>query len=198
MPIERIRLSKLSSEEQADLEAALTDPERFHAEDRKPFVLGLVGAAWLLFLLEVAIMLECKQCPWEFGDASQLFEGFFSALPWSLQFLWHPEVLPLVGSNVVLVAIVAALAMLLQIWLSRKRQGHALASFGVVRVRGNSLRLLRYAEIAHVSMGESGGDVLEVFDVAGTRLSVEGAARWKPIIEKRRPAARFSDTPGKE
>ena len=198
MPVERLRLHELSPEERADLEAALTDPERFHAEDRKSFVLGLVGAAWLLFLLEVAIMLECRQCPWGFDDASQLFEGFFSSLPWSLQFLWHPEVFPLVGSNVVLIAIVAALAMLLQRWLSRKRQGHALTSFGVVRVRGNSLRLLRYAEIAHASAGESGRDVLEVFDVAGKRLSVEGAARWKPIIEKRRPAARFSDTPGKK
>ena len=197
MPIVRMRLRELSPEERTDLEAALTDPARFHAEDRKPFVLGLISAAWILFLLEVAIMLECRQCPWKFDYASEHFEGFFSALPWSLQFLWHSEVLPLIGSNVVLAAMVAALAMLVQIWLSRKRQGHALTSFGVVRVRGKSLRLLRYADIAQVRAVESAGDVLEVFDVGGKRLSVEGAARWKPLIEKRRPAARSGDTPGR-
>ena len=63
MPMVRLRLRELSPEERADLESALTDPGRFQAEDRKPFVLGLVGVGWLLFLLEVAIMLECKQCP---------------------------------------------------------------------------------------------------------------------------------------
>ena len=197
MPIERLRVRHLSPEERADLESALTDPGRFHAEDRKPFVLGLVGVGWLLFLAEVAIMLECRQCPWEFGEASQLFEGFFSSLPWSLQFLWHPEVLPLVGSNVVLMAIVAILAMLLRIWLSRKRQGHALTSFGVVRVRGNSLRLLRYAEIAETRVGQLRHGVLDVLDTGGNSLVVDGGAEWKPLIDARCPIRRAADTDGK-
>ena len=197
MPIERLRVRHLSPEERADLESALTDPARFHVEDRKTFVLALVGAGWLLFLLEVAIMLECKQCPWEFGDASQLFEGFFTSLPWSLQFLWHPEVLPFIGSNVVLLAIVAVLAMLLQIWRSRKRQGHALTSFGVVRVRGNSLRLLRYAKIAEVRVGHSFPGVLEVLDAEGNSLIVDGGEEWKPLIDARCPVGRGADTDGK-
>ena len=187
----------LSPEERADLESGLADPGRFRPEDRKTFVLGLIGVGWILFLLEVAITLECRRCPWEFGDAQQLFEGFFSSLPWSLQFLWHPVVLPFVANNVVLVAIVVVVAMLVQMWFSRKRQGHALTSFGVVRVRGNSLRLLRYAGIAQVRAGESAHDALEVFDAAGERLVVAGAAQWKPLIEKRRPAARSGDDPGK-
>lgn len=194
MPIKRLRVRHLSPEERADLESALTDPGRFHPEDRKPFVLGLVGVGWLLFLAEVAIMLECKQCPWEFGDASQHFEGFFSSLPWSLQFLWHPEVVPLVGSNVVLLAIVAVLAMLFQTWLSRNRQGHALTSFGVVRVRGNSLRLLRYAEIAETRLSRPYGDVLEVLDTEGNCLAVDGGVDWKPLIEARCPLRRAADT----
>ena len=197
MPIERLRVRHLSPEERADLESALTDPQRFHAEDRKPFVLGLVGAGWLLFLAEVAIMLECKPCPWEFGDTPQLFEGFFSSLPWSLQFLWHPEVLPLVGSNVVLMAIVAVLAMLLQLWLSRKRQGHALTSFGVVRVRGNSLRVLRYAEIAETRLSRPYDDVLEVLDTEGNCLVVDGGAEWKPLIDASCSLRRAADTDGK-
>ena len=197
MPIERLRVRHLSPGERADLESALTDPQRFHAEDRKPFVLGLVGVGWLLFLAEVAIMLECKRCPWEFGDTPQLFEGFFSSLPWSLQFLWHPEVLPLVGSNVVLMAIVAVLAMLLQLWLSRKRQGHALTSFGVVRVRGNSLRVLRYAEIAETRLSRPYDDVLEVLDTEGNCLVVDGGAEWKPLIDARCSLRRAADTDGK-
>ena len=197
MPIERLRVRDLSPEERADLEAALAGSGRFRPGDRRTYVLGLVGAGWLLFLLEVAIMLECKRCPWEFGDALQLFEGFFSSLPWSLRFLWHPEVLPFVASNAVLAALVVVVAMLVQIWFSRKRQGHALTSFGVVRVRGDSLRLLRYAEIAQVRAVEARGDALEVFDAAGERLVVADAAHWKPLIEQRRPAALSSDDPGK-
>ena len=193
MPIVRMRLRELSPEERADLEAALTDPERFHAEDRKLFVLGLIGVVWLLFLLEVAIMFECRQCPWGFDDKSQLFEGFFSALPWSLQFLWHPEVLPFVASNAVLVAIVAILAMLVRTWVSRKLQGYALASFGVVRVRGNSLRLLRYLEIAETRVSASFPGVLKVLDTEGNCLVVGGGVDWKPLIDARRPAGRPID-----
>jgi hypothetical protein len=197
MPIERLRVGDLPPQERADLEAALADPASFRPEDRKTFVLGLIAIAWILFLVEVAITLECRRCPWDFGDALQLFEGFFGSLPWSLQFLWHPEVFPFVASNAVLVAIVAALAMLVRTWLSRKRQGHALTSFGVVRVRGNSLRLLRYAGIVQVRGAESVHDPLEVFDAAGGRLVVAGAAQWRPLIEERRPAARSGDTPAK-
>jgi hypothetical protein len=87
--------------------------------------------------------------------------------------------------------------MLVRTWFSRKRQGHALTSFGVAHVRNNSLRLLRYARIAHVRGAESLHDALEVFDDTGRRLVVAGAAQWKPLIEERRPAARPSDTPAK-
>jgi hypothetical protein len=197
MPIERLRVRDLVPQERADLESALADPGRFRPEDRKTLVLGLIGSAWVLFLAEVAIMLECNRCPWEFGDALQLFEGFFGSLPWSLQFLWHPTVLPFVASNVVLAAIVAVLAMVVRTWLSRKRQGHALASFGVVHGRGNSLRLLRYARIAQVRGAESVHDALEVLDAAGERLVVPGAAQWKPLIEERRSAVRSSEDPAK-
>jgi hypothetical protein len=195
MAIERLRVRDLSAVARADLESALMDPATFRPEDRKTFVLGLAASAWILFLIEVAIMLECKRCPWEFGDALQHFEGFFGSLPWSLQFLWHPGVFPLIASNLVLVAIAAALAMLGWTWFFRKRQGHALTSFGVVRVRGNTLRVLRYARIAQVRGAESVHDALEVFDAAGGRLVVAGAAQWKPLIEERRLAS--SDTPAK-
>jgi hypothetical protein len=160
-------------------------------------VLGAIGLGWILFLAEVAILLECKRCPWEFGHFPELFEGFFTSLPWSLQSLWHPAVLPFLGSNAVLAAIAVVASTLVREWLSRKRRGHALTSFGVARVRGNSLQLLRYARIAQVRVAESVHDALEVFDAAGGRLVVPGAAQWKPLVEERRSAAGSNEDPAK-
>ena len=199
MPIERLRVRHLSPEEQADLESALKDPERFRFEDRRTFVMGMIALAWVAFLAEIGVMLECKQCPWGFEYARQHFEGFFSSLPWSLQFLWHPEVLPLIASNALLLVIVAAVAMIIQAWRARasKRQGHALTSFGVVRIRGNSLRLLRYAEIVETRVGHSFPGVLEVLDTQGNGLVVDGGEEWKPLIDARRSLRRAADTDGK-
>ena len=199
MPIERLRVRHLSPEERADLESALKDPERFRFEDRRTFVLGMIGLAWVAFLAEIGVMFECKKCPWEYEDALQHFEGFFSSLPWSLQFLWHSEVLPLIASNALLLVIVAAVAIIVQAWRASaaKRQGHALTSFGVVRIRGNSLRLLRYAEIAETRVSQSFGGVLEVLDTEGNCLIVYGGAEWKPLIDARLSLRRAADTDGK-
>jgi hypothetical protein len=207
MPIERLRARHLSPEERADLESVLKDPERFRVEDRRTFVMGMIGLAWFALLAEIGVMLECKKCPWKYEDALEHLEGFFSSLPWSLQFLWHPEVLPLIASNVLLLVVVAAVVIIIQALRARKRQGHALTSFGVVRIRGNSLRLLRYAEIAETRVSQSFADVLEVLDTEGNCLVVDGGAEWKPLIDARRsppadsgakPALRHAaDTDGK-
>jgi hypothetical protein len=199
MPTERLRVRHLSPEERADLESALKDPERFRIEDRRTFVLGMIGLAWVAVLAEIGVMLECKKCPWKYEDALEHFEGFFSSLPWSLQFLWHPEVLPLVASNVLLLVIVASVSIIVQALRAgaRKRQGHALTSFGVVRIRGNSLRLLRYAEIAETRVSQSFRDVLEVLDTEDNCLVVDGGAEWKPLIDARCPLRRAADTDGK-
>jgi hypothetical protein len=195
MPIERLRARYLSPEERADLESALKDPERFRLEDRRTFVLGMIGLAWVALLAEIGVMLECKKCPWKYEDALQFFEGFFSSLPWSLQFLWHPEVLPLIASNALLLVI----AIIIQALRARasKRQGHALASFGVVRIRGDSLRLLRYPGIAETRVSQSFPDVLEVLDAEGNCLIVDGGAEWKPLIDARSSLRRAADTDGK-
>jgi len=76
MPIERLRARHSSPEERADLESALKDPERLRFEDRRTFVLGMIGLAWVALLAEIGVMLECKKCPWKYEDALQLFEGF--------------------------------------------------------------------------------------------------------------------------
>ena len=199
MPIERLYVHHLSAEERADLESALKDAPRFRFEDRRTFVLGMVGLAWVALLAEIGLMLECKKCPWKYEDALEHFEGFFSSLPWSLQFLWHPEVLPLIASNALLLVIVAAVAIIIQAWRASasKRQGHALTSFGVARIRGRSLRLLRYAEIAEVRVGHSFAGVLEVLDAEANSLVVDGGEEWKPLIDARCPVRRGADTDGK-
>ena len=199
MPIERLRVRHLSAEERVDLESALKDPERFRFEDRRTFVLGMIGLAWFALLAEIGVMLECKKCPWKYEDALEHFEGFFSSLPWSLQFLWHPEVLPLIASNALLLVIVAAVAIIVQALRASasKRQGHALTSFGVMRIRGNSLRLLRYAEIAETRVGQLRHGVLEVLDPEGNCLVVHGGVEWKPLIDARCSLRRAADTDGK-
>lgn len=197
MSIERLRVRHLSPEERADLESALRDPQRFRVEDRRTFVMGMIGLAWFALLGEIGVMLECKQCPWEFEYAAQHFEGFFSSLPWSLQFLWHPEVLPLIASNVLLLVFVAAVVTIIRALRARKRQGHALTSIGVVRIRGNSLRLLRYTEIAETRVSRSFADVLEVLDTDGNCLIVDGGAAWKPLIDARCSLRLAADTDGK-
>ena len=198
MPIERLRVRHLSPEERADLESALKDPARFRFEDRRTFVLGMISLAWIAFLAEIGVMIEWGD-PWKYEGALQHFEGFFSSLPWSLRFLWHPEVLPLIASNALLLVIVAAVAIIIQAWRASasKRQGHALTSFGVVRIRGNSLRLLRYAEIAEVRVGHSFPGVLEVLDAEGNSLVVDGGEEWKSLIDARCPVRRGADTDGK-
>src|SRR5688500_19212161 len=200
MPIERLHVRHLSPEERTDLESALKDPERFRFEDRRTFVLGMIALAWVAFLALVGDMIECNQCPWKYEDALQLFEGFFSSLPWSLQFLWHPEVLPLFASNALLLVIVASVAIIVQALRASasKRQGHALTSFGVVRIRGNSLRLLRYAEIGQTRVSQSFADVLAVLDTEGNSLVFEGGAKWKPLIGARCSLGRATDTDGKQ
>ena len=199
MPIERLHMRHLSPEERVELESAIKDPERFRFEDRRTFVLGMIGLAWVALLAEIGVMLECKKCPWKYEDALELFEGFFSSLPWSLQFLWHPEVLSLVASNVLLLVIVASVAIVVQALRASasKRQGHALTSFGLVRIRGNSLRLQRYAEIAQTRLRHSFSDVLEVLDTEGNCLVVDGGAEWKPLIDARCSLRRAADTDGK-
>jgi hypothetical protein len=196
---ERLHMRHLSPEERVELESAIKDPKRFRFEDRRTFVLGMIGLAWFAFLAEIGVMLECKKCPWKYQDALELFEGFFSSLPWSLQFLWHPEVLPLVASNALLFVIAAAVAIIIQALRARasKRQGHALTSFGVVRIRGNSLRLQRYAEIAQTRVSQSSPDVLEVLDTEGSCLVVDGGVEWKPLIDARCSIRRAADTDGK-
>lgn len=201
MSVERLRASRLSPGERADLESALESFDGCVFEDRRLISLSLVCAAAWLMLAEVWLMYEVRDSYREEGGPLRFFEGFFTALPHSLLFLFEPDVL-FFGAYVALPFVIVALVA--YAW-HQDKQVHALTSFGLVRKRRDSLRLLRYADIVEarpgkgwsLARGES-ADRLEVFARDGTRLVVygyrEGLAEWKSRIDARR---RATDTDGK-
>lgn len=200
MPIERLRASRLSPRERADLEAALDTFGSHFFENRRLISLLLwCAAAWLL-VVEVWLMYEVKDSYRE-GGPLRFFEGFFTALPHSLLFLLEPEVL-LFAASVALPFVIVALVV--HAW-HQDEDVHALTSFGLVRKRRNLLRLLRYADVAEARIGKGWSlarfestDQLEVFARDGGRLVVhayrDGLAEWKTRIDARRSA---TDTDGK-
>ena len=200
MSIERVRMSRLSPGERADLEAALHADGSHFLENRRLVSLLLVCTGAWLMVGEVSLLYQVRDSYRE-GSPLRFFEGFLTALPHSLLFLLEPDVL-FFAASVALPFFIAALAI--QAW-HQDEQAHALTSFGVVRVRRNSLRILRYGDVAEARMGEGWSlasfestDRLEVFARDGTSLAVhgykEGLAQWKARIDARRAG---SDTDSK-
>ena len=200
MSIERLRASRLSPRERADLESALDTFGSHFFENRRLISLLLWCAASWLMILEVFLMDEVRDSYRE-GGPLRFFEGFFTGLPHSLLFLLEPDVL-LFAAMVALPFVMVALVV--HAW-QQDEEVHALTSFGLVRKRRNSLRLLRYADVTEARIGKGWSlarcestDRLEVFARDGGRLVVhayrDGLAEWKSRIDARRNA---SDTDGK-
>lgn len=201
MSIERLRASRLSPGERADLESALESLDGRVFEDRRLISLLLVCAAAWLMLAEVWLMYEVRDSYREEGGPLRFFEGFFTALPHSLPFLFEPDVL-LFGAYVALPFVIVALVA--YAW-HQDEQVHALTSFGLVRKRRDLLRLLRYSDVVETRVGKGwslarfeSADTLEVFARDGRRFVVhgyaDGLAQWKSRIDARR---RATDTDGK-
>ena len=200
MAIERLRASRLSPRERADLESALDTFGSHFFENRRLISLMLwCAAAWLL-VLEVFLMYEVRDSYRE-GGPLRFFEGFFTALPHSLPFLFEADFL-LFAASVALPFVIVALVV--HAW-HQDEDVHALTSFGLVRKRRNSLRVLRYADIAEARIGTGwslarfeSADMLEVLARDGRRIVVhayrDGLAEWKSRIDARRNT---SDTDGK-
>ena len=201
MPIERLRASRLPPRERADLESALdTLGSRVFESRRLISLLLWCAAAWLL-VAEVFLMYEVRDSYRE-GGPLRFFEGFFTALPHSLLFLFEPDAL-LFAAAVALPFVIVALVV--YAW-HQDEDVHALTSFGLVRKRRNSLRLLRYAEVAEARIGKGWSlarfestNMLEVIARGGGRLVVHAyrggdLAEWKSRIDAQRNA---SDTDAK-
>ena len=192
MPIERLRVSELSQGERADLESALDGSEnRFYESRRLISLLLYCVAAWLM-VAEVWLMYEVRDS-YRQGGPLRFFEGFLTGIPYSLVFLLEPEVL-LLAASVALPLVIAAL--MVYAW-HQDEDVHALTSFGLVRRRRNSLRLLRYAGVAQTRIDRgwslahgASSDRLQVFASDGKYLVVYGhgdtLAEWKSRIDARR------------
>jgi hypothetical protein len=145
MPIARLKTQQLTAGERTDLEAALRDPARFHS-DGKEVGLAAIILPLLLLPLEVVLVNEMRSV-----SPLEVFDHFFDFFPWSLSILWHGDFLLLVGVVVIPVAIVVIALYGIR---ARGRHGHAITSFGVVRIRGNMLRVLRYADMVETKIEE--------------------------------------------
>lgn len=185
MPIARLRTQQLTAGERADLEAALKDPARFHS-DGKEVTIAAAVLPLLLIPLEIVLLNEVRS-----SSVSPLavFDRFFDSFPWSLSILWHGDFLVLAGAMILPVAIVAIAVYGIRTW---GRHGHAITSFGVVRIRGNTLRVLRYADIQEAKIGERRRpqfqvitDELEVTAKDGSYLVLYGFGleRCKELID---------------
>ena len=151
MPIERLKTQQLTAGERTDLEAALQDPARFHS-DGKEVGLAAIILPVLLIPLEVVLLHEVRSSFRLYADpeapALEYFRNLFALHP---AMLWNPLFLELAGAILIPIAIVAIVVYGIR---TRGRHGHAITSFGVVRIRGDTLRVLRYADMAEAKIEE--------------------------------------------
>ena len=189
MPIARLGTEQLAAGERADLEAALKDPERFHS-DGKEVTIAAVVLPLLLLPLEIVLLNEVRSSS---ISPFAVFDHFADFFPQSLSLLWDGDFLVLAGALIIPVAIVVIAAYGIRTY---GRHGHAITSFGVVRIRGNRLRLLRYADIAATKIGERRlpqhqiiTDELEVTAKDGSYLVLYGFGleQRKALIDAHRP-----------
>jgi len=147
MPIARLKTQQLTAGERTDLEAALKDPARFHS-DGKEVGLAAIVLPLLLIPLEIVLLHEVRSSS---AEPLAVFDHFFDFFPWSLSILWHGDFLVLAGAVILPIAIVAIVVYGIR---TRGRHGHAITSFGVVRIRGDTLRVLRYPDMAETKIEE--------------------------------------------
>jgi len=147
MPIAHLKMQQLTDVERADLEAALRDPARFHS-DGKEVGLAAIILPVLLIPLEIVLLHEMRSSSIR---PLAVFAHFFDWFPRSLSILWDGDFLVLAGAVAIPIAIVAIVAYGIR---TRGRHGHAITSFGVVRIRGDTLRVLRYADMAETQIEE--------------------------------------------
>jgi hypothetical protein len=195
MPIARMRASELTEAERVDLEAALKDPARFHSDGREVGIAAIV-LPLLLIPLEVVLLNEVRGSYGVYADPDAPARYFLDVLRPRLTMLWNPEFLQLAGAILIPIAIIAIAAYGLN---TRGRHGHALTSFGVVRIRGSALRVLRHADIAQTRIEERGRpryqivtDELEVVAKDGAVLTLYGFGleRRKALIDALRQKTR--------
>jgi hypothetical protein len=196
MSILRTTPDRLATSERADLEAALRDPERFHSDGKE------IGQACVILPLLLAplwfVLLQELLHPYRWaGNALEAFKEALRDVHFGVSMLWQGEFLILAG--VVLLPLVIAWLILYGV-RTRGRHGYAITSFGVVRIRGRALRVLRYEDLVELKHGRRDRpqyrvitDELELVAKDGKRLTLYGfglLARKAKIEELWRNAKR--------
>jgi hypothetical protein len=189
MPVLRLRTNQLSEAERVDLEATLKDPSRFHS-DGKEVGIACVLLPLMLIPLEIVLLYEVRGSFELYRDPeAPAVMYFLGLLRPHLRMFVNPLFLEAAGAVLLPIAIVAIAAYGLN---TRGRHGHAITSFGVVRIRGNALRLLRYADIEEMKIGERRyprhqiiTDELDVVAKDGSSLTLYGFGleRRRALIE---------------
>jgi hypothetical protein len=149
MPVERLQMQDLPHAERSELEAALRDPQRFYSDGRE-IMHAVVILPLLLAPLWFVLLNELTGPCGRDGSPFRLCAEIFDNLYLGVSLLWQAEFLELLGLLLIPVAIAGIVGYGLR---TRGRHGHAITGFGVVRIRGTALRVLRYADIAEIRHG---------------------------------------------
>jgi hypothetical protein len=149
MPIERLKMSELPADERTELEAALRDPQRFHSDGREIMQAAVILPVLLTPLWFVLLNELTGPCGRD-GNPFRLCAEIFDDLYLGVSLLWQAAFLEILGLILIPIAIAGIVSYGLR---TRGRHGHVITGFGVVRIRGTALRLLRYADIAEIRHG---------------------------------------------
>ena len=150
MPIAHLKTQQLTAGERNDLEAALRDPARFHSDGKEVGWAAIILPV-LLIPLEIVLLHEVRGSFRVYADPEVPLEYFWNLFSLHPAMLWNPEFLQFAGAVVIPIAIVAIVVYGIR---TRGRHGHAITSFGVVRIRGDTLRVLRYEDMAETKIEE--------------------------------------------
>lgn len=134
----------LDEAEQQELTKTLSDRSRFHSDGKAVTVAAVVLP--LLAAPLVAVLVSQARSSWSvYGNPLPSFVQFFP------RSLINTIYFPYFGIGALIIGSVAVIVYAIR---TRGRHGVAVTSFGVVRVRGRKLTVLRYGEIDDVVFSE--------------------------------------------
>lgn len=134
--------TQLDATESAELEGALGSPDKFLSDESD------AQAWWLLFGL--AAVVGIAACIYDaatdsYSGGFQNLNPFAYGIPSPQHFATRPQVLGFY------VAIAVAVWAIYSFVTNHKRRGLAITSYGLARIRGRSVQLFRYRDIASTS-----------------------------------------------
>ena len=162
----------MEAAERAELEAALGSPDTFLSDEDE------AQAFWLLFGL--AALGGIGACIYDaatdsYGGGFRALNPFAYGIPNPLYFVTRPQIFGFYIAIAVLVWVVYAYVT------NHKRRGVVITSYGLIRIRGRSVQLFRYRDIASASERSTAScshrNTLERQEIS--RPSVSRSTAWR-------------------